>query len=109
MDNKNYGKCLVCVFGYFPEGTKCSKVSSLCKDHNVQNGKCKSCISDGFKLDDGKCVDPNCVSKNGDACTMCKSNFLFSESDKICKLSDPNCKTLTISACTECKPGFYIS
>lgn len=107
-DPKNVGKCLICVYGYFPDGNKCTKVSSLCKDFNVQNGKCTSCVSSGFNLNDGKCIDPNCVSRNGDACASCKSNFAYKDGDKICKLVDANCKNLAIAACLECNSGYYI-
>jgi hypothetical protein len=54
----------------------------------------------GFTLDNGKCVDINCVSRNNDdSCLTCKTNFIFNNVEKICKLNDPNCKTLTISSC----------
>lgn len=108
-DNKNAGKCLICNYGYFPDGNKCTKVSELCKDFNVQNGKCTSCISTGFTLTDGICVDPNCVSRIGGACSVCVPNFLYSSTEKICKLNDPNCKTLAIASCLECKQDFYVS
>lgn len=109
VDTKNVGKCLICNSGYFPEGTKCSKVSELCKDYNGQNGKCTSCISAGFTLTDGKCVDPNCATKNGDTCSACSPRFELNKAEKICKLVDPNCKNLAIASCLECKGGFYIS
>jgi hypothetical protein len=70
---------LICVERYFPDDKKCSKVSNLCKDYNVQNGKCTSCSIQGFTLDNGKCVDPNCIAKNNDdSCSNCKPNFVFS-------------------------------
>jgi proprotein convertase subtilisin/kexin type 5 len=107
-DTKNIGKCAVCNNMYFPDGNKCSKVSELCKDYNKQNGKCTSCVSSGFNINDGKCVDPNCATRNGELCTGCVANFELNKAEKICKLVDANCKNLAIAACLECKTGFYI-
>lgn len=108
-DTKNVGRCLICNTGFFPEGTRCSKVSELCKDYNGQNGRCTSCVSPGFNLNDGKCVDPNCATRNGELCTGCSPNFELNRAEKICKLVDPNCNRLAIASCLECKTGYYIS
>lgn len=52
---------MICAERYFPDDKKCSKVSSTCKDYNLQNGKCTSCSIQGFTLDNGKCIDINCI------------------------------------------------
>ena len=38
------------------------KVSTFCKDHNVQTGACLSCVSQSMELNNGKCTDPYCLS-----------------------------------------------
>lgn len=108
-DSNNPGKCLICVYGYYPEGNSCKKVSSLCKDFNVQTGACTSCANPSRSLIMGKCVDQNCQTASDDGCQTCKSGFVFSATEKICKFSDPNCLTASATSCIQCKPNFYLN
>lgn len=75
------------------------KVSNQCKDYNPQNGKCTTCSINGLNVEDGKCVDPNCLSRNNEVCPSCKPNFIFNNVEKICKFNDPNCKNLGPISC----------
>ena len=81
--------CLICVYGYFPEGEKCKKVSPLCRQHNVENGHCTSCLNPGFTVQNGKCLDENCLNPDEDRCLECKHNFVYNYDDKICEFRAP--------------------
>ena len=74
-------------------------MSDQCKDYNPQNGRCTTCSIAGYVVDDGKCVDPNCMVKNNEICSSCKPNFIYSNGEKICKYNDPNCKNLGTTSC----------
>lgn len=43
MDLLNPSMCLVCIYGFYPEGNQCMRVSKKCADHNVQTGDCFNC------------------------------------------------------------------
>ena len=78
IDFQTYESCLICVYGFYPSGNECKKVSSLCGEHNVQNGDCLTCFGPKFMLFEGKCVDPNCLSVNEqEQCTECVPNFNY--------------------------------
>lgn len=106
---QNPSVCLICLFGYYPEGNRCAKVSDLCRDHNVQNGQCTSCISPIMLLTNGQCRDPNCMNYNGDICDRCVQNFVYNVGQKICQFSDQNCMNPGPAQCLQCRQGFYVS
>lgn len=61
------------------------QVSSLCREHNVQNGQCLSCVNPSRSLENGKCMDKNCEARNGEKCDRCALNFKYDIQDMICK------------------------
>lgn len=74
VDPNNTSNCLICVYGYFPSGSTCQIVSSLCNGFNVQTGACFACLY-SLTLLNGKCIDSNCLSINGNVCAICATNY----------------------------------
>lgn len=81
---------MICVYGYYPTGSLCNLVSPLCNGFNVQTGACFACLY-GLTLQNGVCIDNNCVQKNGNnGCRQCASSYQL-DSNNVCQLVDVNC------------------
>jgi len=90
IDPNNASNCLICVYGYFPKGSSCVAVSSLCDGFNVQTGACFGCLY-GLSLQNGACIDNNCLSFNANnSCKQCSTSYQANQNG-VCQYSDPNC------------------
>lgn len=87
------------------------KVSDACDMYNSTNGDCLTCQNMKYRVESGRCLDPNCELYFGLECKMCKSGFEYRESEGLCRNDDKNCERTgeTEEICEECKNGFYLS
>jgi len=104
----NSSLCSTCESGYYPNGTQCVPVSPLCQSYNLTNGNCLACIS-SYTLNQGKCLDLNCLNQQSNGCVQCKNNFRVLGGSSLCVFYDPNCAILTSTSCQTCITGYQIS
>lgn len=112
-----------CYQGYIAIGSVCQEQNPLCKEINMNNGKCLSCWQ-GYDLQQsGDCAiqktnagssqsqDRYCITYNNNLCTQCSAGYFLNKATNLCKQVDPLCKTFNPDngACTTCYLGYSVS
>lgn len=79
----------------------------MCNGYDLSTGECLAC-KNGLTLQNGMCIDPNCLNTGSDGCLECKAGFKIGQ-NILCEFSDANCLSSLGGRCQECTTNFFVN
>ncbi|CAD2213862.1 hypothetical protein, conserved [Angomonas deanei] len=103
-------KCISEEYTVSKMGSKCVKKIDNCYDPNPTGSGCRVC-NDGFKLNNGKCVEcamQDCLNcDTAKKCSSCANGLVPNADHSACVKKLPNCVSqMTNDACDQCTDGY---